>query len=86
VAYLSLGLVTHPVHWCYVTVQCSPVRPCALVLQVGKPIKVQKMDYDKITEKDIDAVHDTFVKEMSRLFERTKAKHGVGEKTTLQIL
>jgi hypothetical protein len=58
----------------------------APVLQVGKPIKVQKMDYDKITEKDIDAVHDTFVKEMSRLFERTKAKHGVGEKTTLQIL
>jgi hypothetical protein len=56
------------------------------MLQVGNPIKVQKMDYDKITEKDIDAVHDTFVKEMSRLFERTKAKHGVGEKTTLQIL
>lgn len=44
------------------------------------------MDKDKITDKDIDALHETFVKEMRRLFERTKQRHGVDAKTELQIL
>lgn len=55
-------------------------------VQIGKPIPVKQMPVDKITDKDIDALHNTFVKEMERLFERTKAKHGVDAKTKLQIL
>jgi hypothetical protein len=44
------------------------------------------MDKEKITDKDIDALHATFVAEMRRLFDRTKTKHGVDEKTVLEIL
>jgi hypothetical protein len=44
------------------------------------------MDKDKITDKDIDELHATFVKEMRRLFDRTKTKHGVDEKVKLEIL
>ena len=55
-------------------------------IQIGKPIKVTKFEKDKITNKDIDALHETFMKEMIRLFDRTKAKHGVDAKTKLEIL
>lgn len=55
-------------------------------LQIGKPIKVEKKEYDKITDKDVDALHAAFVKEMTRLFERTKARHGVDKGTQLEIL
>jgi len=47
---------------------------------------VKKIEKDKITDKDIDALHATFVSEMRRLFERTKKQHGVDAKTELQIL
>jgi len=55
-------------------------------LEIGKPIKVTKFEKGKITNKDIDALHETFMKEMIRLFDRTKAKHGVDAKTKLEIL
>ena len=44
------------------------------------------MDKDKITNKDIDDLHDLFVKEMRRLFDRTKVRCGVSAETVLEIL
>ncbi len=55
-------------------------------MQIGKPIKVTQKAKADITDADIDLLHTQFVLEMRRLFERTKAAHGVDKEVTLQIL
>lgn len=47
---------------------------------------MEKKEYDQITDKDVDALHAAFVKEMTRLFDRTKERHGVDKSTPLEIL
>ena len=54
-------------------------------IELGKPIEIKKLDKDAITAKDVDDLHDKFVLEMTRLFERTKHKYGVPKDVTLQI-
>jgi len=56
-----------------------------LQIEIGKPIPVPKTPKADITPQALDALHLTFVTEMQRLFERTKAKHGLGS-AKLEIL
>ena len=39
-----------------------------------------------ITEKEVDQLHQTFMNEIERLFERTKTKHGYKDSDKLTIL
>ena len=48
-------------------------------------MKVAKRAREDITGAEIDRVHAEFVKAMTRLFDRTKHKHGVGKEVTLEI-
>jgi hypothetical protein len=43
--------------------------------KIGKPIEVAKVIGEPSAEQ-IDELHGLFIKEMQRLFERTKAKNG----------
>eukprot|EP01038_Epipyxis_sp_PR26KG_P004827 gene4827-6763_t len=48
-----------------------------LHMEVGKPIKVEKVqNSSEINQSDIDKIHDHFVEEIKRLFDRTKEKNG----------
>lgn len=40
---------------------------------------------DRITQKDIDSLHDIFMMEIKRLFDRTKRSHKGYENAELQI-
>lgn len=57
-----------------------------LNIEIGKPIHVDKIAKDKITQKDIDNLHQRFMEEMNRLFETSKEKYGVSKDTKLIIL
>ena len=54
-------------------------------VQIGAPVKVAKMSRADITPADVDRVHAEFVTAMTRLFERTKHKHGVAKDVRLAI-
>lgn len=53
---------------------------------MGAPIVVKKKNIDEITSADVEALHDKFVIEMVRLFERTKGKYGWDESCHLEVL
>jgi hypothetical protein len=53
---------------------------------MGKPISVKKVAKEDITPQLVDELHEVFIKEMLRLFERTKKKHGVKKSIKLEIL
>ena len=55
-------------------------------VEIGKPIPVQKLSPEQITPEAIDALHTEFLKEMNRLFERTKRQYGVPDDQTLLVL
>ena len=52
-----------------------------LQIEIGKPIKVEKMNKKDIRQEQIDDLHKIFVEEMRRLFDRTKTKHGCADKS-----
>ena len=58
----------------------------ALNVEIGRPIPVEKIAKDKITQQNIDDLHQLFMLEMERLFERTKSKYGVPEDVKLTII
>jgi 2-acylglycerol O-acyltransferase 2 len=57
-----------------------------LALEIGKPIEVKAVPKEKITQKEIDELHELFVKEMRRLFDRTKVKYPEHASKQLEIL
>lgn len=61
-------------------------RAVPLVIEMGRPIEVPRMERADIQQCHIDELHDRFVQEMVRLFERTKAAHGVPAEQTLEVL
>lgn len=56
--------------------------------QIGAPIVVHKKPAESITQQDIDSLHQKFMNEMTRLFEKTKHKYpeSCTKESTLQIL
>lgn len=52
-------------------------------LQIGKPIAVARKD--SISDKDINELHDVFVDEMKRLFDRSKSKWKEFENCQLEV-
>lgn len=47
-----------------------------LFSQIGAPIPVEKKAASDITQEDIDKLHEKFINEMIRLFNRTKESNG----------
>jgi Diacylglycerol acyltransferase len=62
-----------------------PLSVPRLSIEIGKPLPVLKREGD-ILDSEIQDLHATFVKEMIRLFERTKVRNGCIEGTKLTIL
>jgi len=62
-----------------------PHKGVAIQIEMGKPISVQKVSKEEITSSHIDKLHNTFCQEMKRLFERTKARHGLDKSVELLI-
>ena len=56
-----------------------------LHLEIGKPIQVTKISKDAITQQDIDKLHELFINEVKRLFNRTKSIHGLSNDIELNI-
>lgn len=56
-----------------------------IFVEIGKPIKVVKKDAKLISIEDIDKLHETFVNEIKRLFDRTKVKYPEYSKSELII-
>ena len=56
---------------------------------MGSPIAVEKLSKDEIAEgrvdERVDKLHEKFVAEMIRLFERTKLRHGCTQADSLEI-
>jgi hypothetical protein len=52
-------------------------------MKIGKPIVVDKKD--DITSDDIEKLHQLYMNEMDRLFERTKIRNGCHQDTKLII-
>lgn len=53
--------------------------------QIGAPVQVSQKPREEITSEDVDRVHAEFMAAMTKLFERTKQKHGVGLDVKLDI-
>ena len=51
-----------------------------LNVEIGKPILVEKKQKELITDADINKLHDKFVVEIQRLFDRTKSKYNEKDK------
>jgi len=64
-----------PIAWGPLYFLCPfwPLRQ-KLVVEIGKPIKVQKTENP--TPEQVDELHSAFIKELQRLFDRTKAGNG----------
>lgn len=58
----------------------------ALSIEMGRPIQVEKIAKENITQQNIDDLHQQFVAEMERFFERTKKKYGVPADVKLSII
>ncbi len=56
----------------------AQAKPTPLVLIVGKPIIVPKLESDQITPEVLNKYHDLFISEMTRIFEENKGNHGYG--------
>lgn len=59
--------------------------PKPLGIEIGAPIAVKKLQNADISNDDVDKLHELFMKEMSRLFDRTKHKYDVGTDVKLEI-
>ena len=73
-----------PVWWNWMNPLKNPLH-----VVFGKPIKVAKRDAQKdgeVTDEEINALHELFIKETERLFETHKAKHGLSEDAVLEVL
>jgi Diacylglycerol acyltransferase len=57
-----------------------------LQMEIGRALEVKQKSKEAITQADIDAVHEEFMKRMEELFERTKLKHGCRADQKLTIL
>jgi hypothetical protein len=57
-------------------------------LQIGKPLAIPPLSDPTAgpSQAEIDTLHAAFVAEMLRLFDRTKAAHGLLEDAKLEIL
>lgn len=64
----------------------APLKGSKLYIAVGKPITVDKKAKHEITTEDIESLHDTFCKEIQRLFESKKGKYGVAADVKLRIV
>jgi 2-acylglycerol O-acyltransferase 2 len=51
-----------------------------LHVEIGAPIEVKMKEKSEITPEDIDKLHEKFINETKRLFDRTKAAHGMADK------
>jgi len=57
-----------------------------LQIEMGKPIALPEGLGAVVSQVQVDDYHDVFVNEMTRLFERTKGKHGLASDVKLQVL
>ncbi len=63
-----------------------PFNNTPVQVELGKPIYPVLPDSSKLPlEEQIERLHQVFIKEMERLFERTKKDHGIDAKTKLII-
>ena len=54
-----------------------PLTQVPLAIEMGKPIYLDNNMKDKSIEEQINSLHTKFIKEIIRLFERTKSRHGL---------
>lgn len=52
---------------------------------MGKPMKVEKIDVEAITSDEIDTLHNQFIQELQRLYNRTKIKYPEYSSSELEI-
>ncbi len=57
----------------------AQAKPTPLVLIIGKPIIVPKLEPEAITAEILNKYHSLFISEMNRLFEENKHNHGYGD-------
>ena len=57
-----------------------------LGMEIGKPIPVEKVPKDQITDKMIDDLHQQFCNAMVQLFNRTKVNYSDHKNAELNIL
>lgn len=49
--------------------------PVKIAVEIGRPIAVKRIDENLITQQMIDDLHNEFMNELARLFDRTKIKY-----------
>ena len=60
-------------------------KPVPLRIEMGKPLKVGKIDVEAITSDEIDTLHNQFIQELQRLYNRTKIKYPEYSSSELEI-